>query len=93
MLLQFEPDFILDMSESELRQWYIRATSKTKRVGKGKASSAFIEIAAVESGKEWGGCDGKSMIINLMSTLLYTVRLWSTYSQKNCNIYISYHLI
>ncbi|KAL7515326.1 hypothetical protein ACHAXN_013479 [Cyclotella atomus] len=76
LLLEFEPDFILDMSESELRQWYIRATHRTRKAGTGKGSSAFIEVAATESGKQWGGVDGKSMIINLMSTLLYTVNYY-----------------
>lgn len=75
-MLEFEPDFILDMSEGELRQWYIRATSKKRKVREGKASSAFIENAAVESGKVWGGVDGKSFLINLMSTLLYTVNYY-----------------
>jgi hypothetical protein len=76
LLLQFEPDFILDMSESELRQWYIRATSKTRKVGTGNESCAFVEIAAIDSGKQWGGVDGKTFIINLMSTLLYTVNYY-----------------
>lgn len=76
LLLQFEPDFILEMSEAELRQWYIRATSKTRLDSTGKASSAFIDSAAMGNGKQWGGCDGKSMIINLSSCLLYTVNYY-----------------
>lgn len=64
------------MNESELRQWYIRATSRTRKVGTGNASSAFIDVAGVESGKAWGGVDSKTMIINLMSTLLYTVNYY-----------------
>ena len=33
LLLEFQPDFILDMSENELRQWYKRVTSTAKKVG------------------------------------------------------------
>lgn len=76
LLLQFEPDFILEMNESELRQWYIRATSKSRSDSKSKTSSAFIDSAAMGNGKQWGGCDGKSMIINLLSCLLYTVNYY-----------------
>lgn len=76
LLLQFQPDFIMDMSDTELRKWYIRATSKTQKVGKGNVSSAFIEAAVAENGKRWGGCDGKSMVINLVSTLLYTINYY-----------------
>jgi hypothetical protein len=76
LLLEFEPDFILDMSERELRQWYIRATSRSRKVGASKTSSAFIDFAAGETGKKWGGVDAKSMAINLASTLLYTVNYY-----------------
>ncbi|KAL7520878.1 hypothetical protein ACHAWX_005574 [Stephanocyclus meneghinianus] len=76
LLLEFEPDFILDMSERELRQWYIRATSRSRKVGASKTSSAFIDFAAGETGKKWGGVDAKSMTINLASTLLYTVNYY-----------------
>ncbi|KAL7486520.1 hypothetical protein ACHAW6_012115 [Cyclotella cf. meneghiniana] len=76
LLLEFEPDFILDMSERELRQWYIRATSRSRKVGASKTSSAFIDFAAGETGKKWGGVDARSMTINLASTLLYTVNYY-----------------
>ena len=76
LLLEFEPDFILDMNESELRNWYIRATSRKRTVGDGKKSSAFIDFAYAETGKKWGGVDTMSMIINLMSTLFYTVNYY-----------------
>ena len=76
LLLEFQPDFILDMSENELRQWYKRVTSTAKKVGEVKASSAFIDFATGDAKKKWGGVDGKSMIINLISTLLYTVNYY-----------------
>ncbi len=75
LLLAFDPDFILDLSERELFHWYRRATSKEKpgKLAVHKKTASFVDFTVGEDLKKWGGADAMSMNINLMSTLLYTV--------------------
>lgn len=75
LLLAFDPDFILDLSERELLDWYRRATSKEEsgRQAMHKKTASFVDFTVGEDLKKWGGADARSMNINLMSTLLYTV--------------------
>mmetsp|Transcript_20827 Transcript_20827/g.43050 ORF Transcript_20827/g.43050 Transcript_20827/m.43050 type:complete len:927 (-) Transcript_20827:3882-6662(-) len=75
LLLAFDPDFILDLSERELCDWYRRATGKEKpgKQATHKKTASFVDFTVGEDLKKWGGADAISMNINLMSTLLYTV--------------------
>lgn len=71
LLLLFEPDFILHMTESELYDWYRRVTAEKSGH---KRHPTFMEYAVGE--KDWGGVNTTSLVINLMSTLLYTVNYY-----------------
>jgi hypothetical protein len=74
LLLLFEPDFILQMTESELYEWYRRAC--TAKAGRHTRSPTFIDYAVGEDIRDWGGVNTSSLVINLMSTLLYTVNYY-----------------
>lgn len=76
LLLLFEPDFILDMNESELYAWYRRATTAKSSGRRHNRDPTFIDYAVGEDVKDWGGANTASLIINLMSTLLYTVNYY-----------------
>lgn len=76
LLLLFEPDFILEMTESELYEWYRRATTAKSSGRRHNRDSTFIDYAVGEDIKDWGGVNTASLIINLMSTLLYTVNYY-----------------
>ena len=76
LLLLFEPDFILEMTESELYEWYRRATTAKSPGRRHNRDSTFIDYAVGEDIKDWGGVSTASLIINLMSTLLYTVNYY-----------------
>jgi len=73
LLLLFEPDFIMQMTESELYEWYRRASAKSERHTR---DSTFIDYAVGEDMKGWGGVNTSSLVINLVSTLLYTVNYY-----------------
>jgi len=75
LLLLFQPDFILQMTESELYAWFRRASS-TAKSGKHTRDSTFIDCAVGEDIRDWGGVDTSSLVINLVSTLLYTVNYY-----------------
>jgi hypothetical protein len=66
VLLHFQPDSILYMDESALENWQKQSAYRGRR-----------ELIGGEEEEEetaaWGGINSSSMIINLMSILLYTV--------------------
>ena len=73
LLLLFEPDFILQMTERELYEWYRRAsTAKSSHT----RDSTFIDYAVGEDIRDWGGVNTSALIINLVSVLLYTVNYY-----------------
>jgi hypothetical protein len=75
ILLQFQPDSILFMNESDLRMWQNRSFFQ-KSVYHGSIMN-LGDLELHEDGKDaWGGADGKTMLINLLSILLYTVNYY-----------------
>ncbi len=74
LLLLFEPDFLLQMTENELYEWYRRA--RTAKSGRHTRDPTFIDYAVGEDIRGWGGVNTSSLVINLMSTLLYTVNYY-----------------
>ena len=74
LLLLFEPDFILQMTESELYEWYRRVSTKKSKTH--TRDSTFIDYAVGEDIRDWGGVNTASLVINLLSTLLYTVNYY-----------------
>ena len=70
VLLHFQPDSILYMDESALKNWQKQSAYRGGRelkVGEEEEEEEEEETVA------WGGINSSSMIINLMSILLYTV--------------------
>mmetsp|Transcript_13898 Transcript_13898/g.26167 ORF Transcript_13898/g.26167 Transcript_13898/m.26167 type:complete len:1367 (+) Transcript_13898:71-4171(+) len=86
VLLTFDPDTILLMDKLELLEWQQRCWQYTFTTGgykMRKTTFDMVEDAARAAGghKEgitlvWGGVNGTSMLINMMSTLLYTVNYY-----------------
>lgn len=73
VLILFEPDFILDMNEGELHEWWLRITKKTTLHERGTSiDNPFLTAQE----RYWGGIDRPSMVINLMSVLLYTINYY-----------------
>jgi hypothetical protein len=69
ILLHFQPDSLLTMNEAALQDWQRRVLLR-----KGMElleSGSFSDLEEVAH--SWGGVNSASMIINLLSTLLYTV--------------------
>ena len=71
LLLRFQPDALLLMDEAALEDWERRIVSRSG-VPEDDASIGDLEIDM----DSWGGLNSISMIINLMSTLLYTVNYY-----------------
>lgn len=69
LLLRFQPDSLLLMDEAALEDWEKRIVYRDGEP-EDDASIGDLDIGF----DSWGGVDSASMIINLMSTLLYTVR-------------------
>jgi len=81
VMLKFNPDALLDMDDRALGTWNRNADGLRHQ---SYSFDSFMVMASdstefsKESDKVWGGLDRVSMILNLTSTLLYTVRLTST---------------
>jgi len=78
ILLHFQPDSLLTMDEAALQDWQRRVLLRTGMELDLLESGSFTDLE--DGAQSWGGVNSASMIINLLSTLLYTVRnreLWS----------------
>jgi len=82
MLLQFEPETLAVISESELRAWKRASSQKNQNQKHHRRRTTMITFEDVDLGnlegtldemEAWGGVNAASMAINLASTLLYTV--------------------
>eukprot|EP00557_Chaetoceros_sp_GSL56_P005250 CAMPEP_0176505870 /NCGR_PEP_ID=MMETSP0200_2-20121128/16735_1 /TAXON_ID=947934 /ORGANISM="Chaetoceros sp., Strain GSL56" /LENGTH=1187 /DNA_ID=CAMNT_0017905473 /DNA_START=36 /DNA_END=3600 /DNA_ORIENTATION=+ len=86
VLLTFDPDTILLMDKLELLEWQQRCWKYTFTTGGYKmrkttfdmVESAVRAAGGHKEGKKlvWGGVNGPSMMINMLSTLLYTVNYY-----------------
>ncbi|KAL3808087.1 hypothetical protein ACHAXA_006849 [Cyclostephanos tholiformis] len=77
VLVSFEPHFILEMSEEELHDWCQRAAARSTSQMKHRREPSGIgnPFLKVED-RAWGGVDNTSMVINLLSILLYTINYY-----------------
>ena len=87
ILLHFQPDSLLTMDEAALQDWQRRVLLRTGMELDLLESGSFTDLE--DSAHSWGGVNSASMIINLLSTLLYTVRnrerwsrLWRLWSDE-----------
>ncbi len=77
VLVSFEPHFILEMSEKELHEWCQRAAAKyTTRKKHRREPSGYDNPFLVMEDRAWGGVDNASLVINLLSVLLYTINYY-----------------
>jgi hypothetical protein len=84
VLVSFDPQFILEMNEGELSDWCTRAASKAgSKTKKGQqhtrdmSSTATINLNDLTTrDRSWGGVDNVTLIINLLSVVLYTVNYY-----------------
>ena len=72
VLVLFEPDFILDMSDAELHEWWLRISKKPTLHEYASIDNPFLTVQE----RYWGGVDRPSMTINLLSILLYTINYY-----------------
>ncbi len=72
VLVLFEPDFILDMSDAELHEWWLRISKKPTLHEYASIDNPFLTA----QDRYWGGVDQLSMGINLFSILLYTINYY-----------------
>ncbi len=72
VLVLFEPDFILDMSDAELHEWWLRISNKPTLHEYASIDNPFLTAQE----RYWGGVDRPSMTINLLSILLYTINYY-----------------
>lgn len=79
VLVSFDPQFILEMNEVELSEWCTRAASKAGS-NKGHThdpSSSTINLDVLTTkDRSWGGVDNVTLVINLLSVVLYTVNYY-----------------
>lgn len=79
IILKFDPDNILRMDYPQLLEWQERCWAYSHSLGKRLRTSSFDSFEDndgdlnVKSTLVWGGSDGISMKINMISTFLYTV--------------------
>lgn len=75
LILRFQPDLLQDMEPLQLDQWYLREQQAN---GLLESIPALPSSSSQESNNSatmsWGGVDSASLTLNLLSTLLYTVR-------------------
>ena len=71
ILLHFQPDSLLTMDEEALNDWQRRVLLRNKAGFSLLESDSIMDLE--EKAHSWGGVNSVSMIINLLSTLLYTV--------------------
>ena len=77
VLVSFEPHFILEMSERELHEWCQRAAAKsTARKKHRRDPSGYDNPFLAMEDRAWGGVDNASLVINLLSVLLYTINYY-----------------
>ena len=71
LLLRFQPDSLMFMNERALESWERRIVASSEEMNDDSS------IADLDIGHDaWGGVDSASMIINFMSTFLYTVNYY-----------------
>lgn len=80
VILKFDPDTILRMDKIQLSQWQERCWNYSYGVGKRLRTTSFDSLEEdgfphEKHALSWGGVDGTSMYINLISIFLYTVSL------------------
>jgi hypothetical protein len=100
VMLKFNPDALLEMDEGALGTWErnaatLRYRSKSYSFDSFMVMSTDSSVFPEERDNFWGGIDRTSMILNLTSTLLYTVRfhvlLMTCYCISTCShFFISY---
>lgn len=73
ILLHFQPDSLLTMDEAALNDWQRRVPSRHNAGFSLFESDSIIDLK--DEAHSWGGVHSVSMIINLLSTLLYTVSI------------------
>ena len=78
LLVRFQPDSLLLMDEFALADWERRVVSRSGEP-EDDASIGNLDLDL----ESWGGVNSTSMIINLLSTLLYTVR-FSNHLNRTC---------
>lgn len=77
VLVSFEPQFILEMSERELTEWCQRAAAKTAgQKSHFREPSSDVDNPLLMEDRDWGGVDNASLIINLVSVVLYTINYY-----------------
>lgn len=82
VLLTFDPDTILLMDKLELAGWQQKCWHYTFTTAGNKMRSTTFDLLEQEQGGDgeaklaWGGVDGPSMLVNMLSTLLYTVNYY-----------------
>jgi Major Facilitator Superfamily. len=90
VLLTFDPDTILLMEKQDLLEWQQRCWQYTFTTGGYKMRKTTFDMvedavgdhSRTSGGRKdgtamvWGGVNGPSMMINMMSTLLYTVNYY-----------------
>lgn len=77
VLVSFEPQFILEMSKRELHEWCQRAAARsTAHTKHSREPSAIDNPFLTKEDRDWGGIDNASLIINLLSVLLYTINYY-----------------
>jgi len=78
VLLMFDPDTILLMDKLELAEWQQKCWAYTFTTAGNKMRRTTFDMGDGDGDVKlaWGGVDGPSMVINMMSTLLYTVNYY-----------------
>ena len=79
VLVSFDPQFILEMNEVELSEWCTRAASKagSKKGHTRETSTTTINLDVLTTkDRSWGGVDNVTLVINLLSVVLYTVNYY-----------------
>ena len=74
LLVRFQPDSLLFMDKAALDDWERRIVANAGAM----PESTDASIGDFDVDLSWGGVNSTSMIINLMSTLLYTVSFYDT---------------
>jgi hypothetical protein len=72
LVLRFRPEEILYMDDADLEEWRSEQLKPRPRAASYYGGTTLIGLEEVADG--WGGVNSMSMMINLLSTLLYTVR-------------------
>ena len=80
LIIRFQPDSLLLMNNTELYQWHNRVfghrTTIVKEMDIQHGGQVIFKEQFDEEDSNWGGVNAPSMILNLMSALLYTVNYY-----------------